>query len=185
MKCPEAEEKIFLYRELTAADRENIDEHLKTCMLCRQTMSSAIDMQDVIACGKADVPSMTNEAQITRRIMDAIQETQKRQILNWEKILRSFQASSLRYGMSALSFALVMFFIAEYAGGENMATVTKSYPQHPGMKTELNIASFHTAFFSARDDGRQTSTLISECVTGCLQSQDPDCKKCVKKFAKQ
>lgn len=185
MKCPEAEEKIHLYRELSPVECEQVDEHLRTCTSCRQIMSRVINMQQMIAGSGREVPSMANEAQMTHRIMDALQGIQKEKTTRWEGILQRLQTSAVRYGMAALSFTLVIFFIAEYAGGENMATVTKFDPQHPGKKTELNIASFHTAFFSARENDRQTSTLISECVTGCLQSQNPECTKCLDKFAKQ
>lgn len=185
MKCSEAEEKIYLYRELTAAERRDIDGHLNTCLLCRRTMSSVINMQDVVADDQAQVPPMTNEAQMTHRIMDTIRDIQNRETSRWEGVLQSLQTTFLRYGMAAISFALVSIFIAEYAGGKNIATVTKIDPRSAAKKTELNLASFHSAFFSAKEDRRQTPALISGCIVVCRQSPAPECDRCSDKFVKQ
>lgn len=184
MNCQEAEEKIYLYSELSLAECEQVDQHLSTCVSCRQTMSRVTFMQQVIVGYKAEVPRIMNEAHMTRRIMDAVQQVQQRKITRWDGILQGLHANTLRYGMGALSFALVGFFVAEYTGGQNIGTVTKFHPQRAN-KTELNLASFHNAFFSARQNDRQASTLISECVAGCVYGQDADCKKCSEKFAKQ
>lgn len=185
MKCPEAEEKIYLYRELTSFERDQVDNHLKNCLSCRQIMARVNHLRHMIAGTQAEVPSMANEARMTSRIMDALQEIQRKKTTRWGGILQYLQTSSLRYGMTALSFCLVIFFIGEYAGGGNLPKVTKHYPRYRGKKTELNLASFHGAFLHARENDRRNTTLISGCITACLQSQGHDCTKCSDKFAKQ
>lgn len=185
MKCPEAEKKIYVYRELPLVEREQLEEHLEACPSCAQTMERVTNLQGLIASSMAKVPSIENEAQMTHRIMDAVLRLQKSKFTWREEVLRSLHASALRYSMVALSLMFVIFFFAEYADGEKFQTADKVYPHDPGNSSELKLASFHTAFFSAKDGRRQASTLISECVARCLRSRQKGCTQCLDRFAKQ
>ena len=114
--------------------------------------------------------------------MNAIEKTRGKKISVWEILYQRISLTPLRYGMTALSFFLLMFFLGEYANNGEHLTVAKNQPGSPGEKTELNLESFHSAFLAARESNAPSSKLISACVENCLQSQVPECNECSDKF---
>ena len=182
MKCQDAEEKIYLYTELSKREQGEINRHLTTCLSCRLIKERVSAMHKTIAFHRANIPPMTNEALMTHRVMDEIGRRQKRQTVGWS-IFSHNPLMGLRYSMAALSVFLLAFFVVEYSDN-GPVKVVKPYPRADDRQVELNLASFHGAFFKAREDKRETAGLISECVAKCLHQQSPDCQDCSEKFAK-
>ena len=182
MKCSAAEERIYLYKELSKREQEEVDRHLTTCLSCTRTMERVQNMHKTVSNLQADIPSMTNEALMTHRVMDAIGRRHTRQTVTWNLFSQN-PLIGLRYSMAALSVFLLAFFVVEYSDN-GPVKVIKPYPRANDRHVELNLASFHGAFFKAREDKQETAGLISECVAKCLQSKPSDCQDCSEKFAK-
>lgn len=184
MKCEEIEKRLFLYEELTDRERQETDRHLSQCSSCSAIMKQVNAMHRVIASQRDKIQPMNNEAQMTHRIMNAVEKTQEKRVKVWEILNQRISLTPLRYGMTALSFFLLMFFLGEYANDGRNLKIVKMHPGSPGKKTELNLASFHSAFLAARESNAPSSKLISACVENCLQSQVPECNECSDKFTK-
>ena len=184
MKCEEIEKRIYLYRELTDREREETDSHLGQCSSCSAVMEHVNAMHRIIASKRDKIQPMNNEAQMTHRIMNAVEKTGDKKINVLEILYQRISLTPLKYGMTALSLFLMMFFLGEYANDGRNLKIVKMYPGSPGKKTELNLASFHSAFLAARESNASSSKLISSCVENCLQSQVPECSECSDKFTK-
>lgn len=173
MRCSEAERRIYLYNELSVSEKNETDVHLESCSSCQQLQERVNTMRKVVAA--RDVPTMSSHAQMTRRIMDAVLEMDRRRIDEQAERASPFFLR-LRYAMASLSIFLVVFFATEYANLDSRRIV-KHYPVAAG-QTQLNLASFHSAFFEAKGKQRMP-TLISHCVMSCLLA---DCSNCPEKF---
>ena len=182
MKCADAEEKIYLYTELSKREQGEIDHHLATCLSCRRIMERVSTMRKTIALQRTNIPTMTNEAMMTRRVMDDIGRIQKKKKGTWSPFSQN-PLIGLRYSMAALSVFLLAFFVVEYRDN-GQVKVVKLPPRADDRQVDLNLASFHGAFFKARENKQETAGLISECVAKCLQSKAPDFQDCSEKFAK-
>ena len=184
MKCEEIEKRLFLYKELTDRERQETDRHLSQCSSCSAIMEQVNTMHRVIASQRDKIQPMRNAAQMTHRIMDAVKNTGNKKINMWEVLHQRISLAPLRYGMTALSLFLLIFFLGEYANDGRNLRISKIHPGNPAKKTELNLASFHSAFLAARESNISSSKLISACVENCLQSQLPECNECSGKFTK-
>ena len=138
-------------------------------------------MHKTVMSQRANIPPLTNEAMMTRRVMDAIEGIRKKKTGTWTLLQRPIVA--LRYSMAVLSVLMISFFIGEYSADRHVKVV-KMNRRVAGSHVELNLASFHGAFLSARKNNRENAGPISECVTKCLQAEKPDCQDCSDKFAK-
>src|SRR5688500_15668189 len=78
MNCSEAERRMYLYRELTDREREETQQHLKTCASCSRIMEGASELQRTIRSQYADPPPMIDESVMTRSIMNTIEELQQK-----------------------------------------------------------------------------------------------------------
>ena len=145
-------------------------------------MERVSTMHNTIALQRTKIPPMTNEAMMTHRVMDTICRIQKKKTATWSLFPQN-PLIALRLSMVALSVFLLVFFAGEYSD-DGPTKVVKMYPRTAGRQVELNLASFHGAFFKTRENKQETPGLISECVAKCLQKQPPDCQDCSEKFAK-
>jgi hypothetical protein len=182
MKCRDIKKGIYLYKEISKREQEEIDLHLITCLSCRSAMDRVNAMRKVIAFQQAKVPPMTNEAMVTRRVMDVITRMQEKKNGRWIQFSQN-PFDAFRYGMAALSVCLLVFFIDEY-NIDRPGKIVKVHPRTFGKQVDLNLASFHGAFLTARENKKESSGLISECVAKCLRLQEPACQDCSEKFAK-
>lgn len=184
MKCQEVERRIYLYQELSDRERKETDMHLTECSACSAIMERVNATHNLIASQRNKIHPMNNEAQMTRRIMNAVEKTGETKMSLWEILLQRIALTPLRHGMAALSFFLLMFFLSEYANDGRNLRIVKMHRGDPGKKTELNLASFHSAFLAARENTGPSSKLIWACVENCVHSQAPDCGECADKFMK-
>lgn len=184
MKCRESEKNIYLYNELTARERADTDEHVRTCASCSLLMERVINFQNVMKSHRSHTPPMTNHAQMTRRIMDAFDNAAERRNAPRHWFAFDFNMNALRYGMAAVSFFLVALFIGQFSMGPDSLNVVKHNPRTSARRTELNLASFNTAFLKSKENDGRPLVLLWECVNKCLQPETRDCEACVNKFAK-
>ena len=65
--------RLFLYEELTDRERQETDRHLSQCRSCSAIMKQVNAMHRVIASQRDKIQPMNNEAQMTHRIMNAVE----------------------------------------------------------------------------------------------------------------
>lgn len=184
MNCSESEKNIYVYNELTAHEREETDHHVKTCASCRRIMERVSILHNVMKSHQSHTPSMTNHAQMTHRIMDALNKVRGKRKSPWYWFAFDLNVNAVRSGMAVLSLLLVVTFIGEFSSESASVQLVKHYPRKPGEKTPLNLASFHAAFLQSKEKNVRSSMLMSECVNNCLQLESSDCEDCANKFAK-
>lgn len=184
MKCSEIEKNIYLYNELSAHERAETDEHVRTCAACKGIMEQAIILQNVMKSHQAHTALMTNHAQMTRRIMDALDMVAESRNAPRHWFPFAFSMNALRYAMATLSLILVSIFIGEFSIGSDTLMLAEHRPGTPGGQTELNLASFNTAFLESKETDERPFMLLSECLSKCLQVRNGDCEACINKFAK-
>ncbi len=181
MKCQEAEQRIFLYGELTEQERRETDDHVRCCEFCMQAMERTQALTRITVDHRANPPALPNEAAMTHRIMAAVRQDNRRRSPQ-VRLRYGFFMPSLRYAMAGLSFVLAISFFMESAGNDDSLALYKRSPVLPGHEPVLNIAAFHSAFFEARSSNQQ-STALAKCLTSCLESKE-ECDRCAKMFSK-
>ncbi len=108
MDCRKCEEMMYLYAELTAADRAEIYGHLANCQSCSAIFAEirALNaMVSMIAEDKSMPPSMSN---LTHRVMEDIASVQPSFTL-WSMLWEN----KLAFSMAAVSLMLVVTFAQE------------------------------------------------------------------------
>lgn len=179
MNCREAEKRIYLYKELTEIERQEVDQHLKSCSGCNQAFDRMKSLQTILNTQKADIPPLPNEAAMTRRILEAVSKVQKEK----SSVLRTFFSvpiiKPLRYGMAGLSLLLILTFLGEYLSDDQFSDPEKHY-RVPGKRMELNTASFHDAFLISRGKKDRSASMLYECAVNCLRAKQADCSDCTK-----
>jgi predicted anti-sigma-YlaC factor YlaD len=129
MNCKHWEETIYLYDELAAEERRQVDEHLKQCVTCKQLFLERQHARQLVADVAAMKFELRNESQLTHGIMLATGAIQERE--PWlTKVIDSFLT---RYALGACSLVLVVFFLMEQQAdftqqdhAVNTAAVSKS-----------------------------------------------------------
>lgn len=178
MNCRRIEKQIYLYNELSPPDRNAVDDHVDNCTACRQVLENAKAVATLNSC-LAGVPPLSDESAMTQRIMSAVYDTKKEKSSVFSLLGSTGTLTPLRYAMTALSLFLVVHFVDEYSRA--VAGPVKFYPVR-GAKAELNTASFHDAFVTAKQAGNAPASLY-ECISRCLQKEPavcPDCKVLLK-----
>lgn len=156
MKCKEFEQDIYLYSELTAAERVRVDAHLESCGACKELSQLVSSTGVLIAQAAAKKPEVMNHARLTSNIMQVIASQQK-QSVSWMSNL------FVKYSMVAASLVLVIAFAAEHVS--SVASFSKPIP---GTKTvTLNSASFKKTIFDKRQRPDPKSSLYA-----CAKSGD-------------
>lgn len=184
MKCTDIEKRIYFYDELTAREREETDQHLKSCESCRHTMQHVIGLKKVVASHRSHNPVMPNPSFMTHRVMRAIEENKSTSTALWDQVISFLNLSPLRYTMAALSIILVSLFVVESNDSGEILRVQQPYRIAPGPKTVLNIASFHSAFLKKKEAPAQSTTSFANCLAACLRNAEADCEQCTNKYIK-
>lgn len=177
MNCREAEKRIYLYDELSSAEREETDVHLRGCAACSRIME-AVTLTRGVSRTVAPSHVLSDPARMTARIMNAL--PQKRPQASRTSIYWS-PGNALRYGMAGVSLLLIFTFVSEYNQNISLKTPVKRYPRVG--RITLNTASFHEAFRAYKAENNNTAFLY-ECAVNCLQTQGTVCADCGIKFPK-
>jgi hypothetical protein len=105
MNCKLVENNIWLYEELTDAEKAHVQQHVVNCVECAAVWQRARAFQHVTLQLRSAMPAPSHEAQLTHRIMHALPPTQ----IKWQ--LRAWKVGVL--GLRAISFVLLIFFVLE------------------------------------------------------------------------
>jgi predicted anti-sigma-YlaC factor YlaD len=140
MNCEEVEKEIYLYRELTDAERKLVDTHIQTCTACKELFQVVLSTQTLIEKASIIKPELSNHGRLTSNIMQAVAKQQTKSA-SWINSL------FLKYVMVAASVALVIAF-----GVEQLSPVDGPYKRMPVARTvTLNSASFMKAALERKE----------------------------------
>jgi hypothetical protein len=178
MNCREAEERIYLYEELSPREREQTDLHIKTCAACKQISDRAKTLREMTAATAK--PVLPDSAAMTRRIMSVVQQKVPGRAMTLGKFFQVPYINALRYSMAALSLLLLFSFVQEYNMGVQVSGPVRSSHNTGAV---LNTTSFREALETARKKNSHTSSLY-DCITKCLQTHDAICSDCRIAFTK-
>lgn len=157
MNCKDVEQEIYLYNELTPTEKKVIDNHIESCVSCREHFAIVQQTRMLVSKEALSVPQPKNFSKLTSHIMQAIEvESQQK-----ESRLHLFLSSwSLKYSMAAASLALILGFGFEsLSSGES---ITKGYPpitkHYPSAKTvTLNSNSLAKSYRDKKSQPEKTS----------------------------
>lgn len=143
MSRKDFEQQIYLYEELSPAERVQLDQHLLQCDECNKLMEQVLRQRTINR--KAFVArEMKNPSIITSNIMRAIQSGIKP---SWPDRLATYLNEQwLRWTLTAISAALILFFIVEQQGGSGREGLKMN--DHSG--SVLNTRSFLEAHRKVR-----------------------------------
>jgi anti-sigma factor RsiW len=103
MKCKDFERNIYLYTELTEAERTQTDSHIRECVACKELFQCVSAVHALVTHASQVKPELVNHGRLTSNIMQAVAR-QQTQPASW--INRLF----FKYTMVAVSLALVIAF---------------------------------------------------------------------------
>ncbi len=181
MNCRDAEKRIYLYRELSASEREETDAHVRACSACRRIMEG-VTLARNIARTASPPPALPDPARMTAEILSALPQSQQKTSSAFMPFFSWSPGNRLRYGMATISLFLIFTFVSEYNQDSSFRRPTKRY-HGAARRIELNTASFHQAFLATKEKNNNTAPLY-ECVVNCLQTQGTVCTDCGIKLSK-
>lgn len=153
MKCKDFERDIYLYAELSEAERMRVNTHIQQCASCKELFELVSSTQSLIARNSVTKPELVNHARLTSNIMQAVIKQQK-QPASW------INSVFVKYAMAAVSLALVISF-----GAEQLSPVEPLYKRIPAAKTvTLNSASFMKAEFDRKENPEAARPSLYACV---------------------
>lgn len=171
MNCKDIEARIFLYDELTAAEREQVDAHAAHCDSCRAALETHQSFLSKIRSTKVDI-MIDNPANMTRKIMDATNFPQQRRLMLFPGL-----EPSLRVAFSVMSIVICATFGYEFTrtGVSDKIPVVRETLVQAG--SSLNT----TAFLKKNRERKQNSSSSwSDCLNSCRQNPKSDaCQECL------
>ena len=183
MNCAQAEEKIYVYRELTPHERVNLDRHVSGCATCKVTMARVATEQATVQRLRGLRPPAPNHSRMTERIMGEVLERQQARRKFFYSFRAAVSAQPLRYAMATFSLILIATFAVEYNSVEGSGAITKRVPGAPRDRVVLNSASFFKSVLTEKEQTTFRTPSIYACMTGCGQTAQGDCADC-EKFSK-
>jgi len=179
MKCSEIEKCLYLYTELTAAEQEETDQHVKTCASCAKIKERMDMVRYATAFQQRHAPRPAHEARLTQKIMSAVNQLQESRKPVHDRFHRGLFMPLLRYSLAGLSAILIAFFIGEYAYTTYRARPSTQHTIAQGDHAELNIASFHQVFISEKRNHQHKTASIWKRIR---DSAHPGTEKCMECF---
>lgn len=143
MKCQEFEKRIYLYEELTPAEKKLVKDHINQCAACSKLIEQISNYRAVIQKAKVHQPELQNPHPLTQRILNVIENEKKEPFLKvWFTYLDSL---FFRYVISALSIYLISFFIYEQQALEQPSEIGK-ISKTVIQGAILDMSKFHSAY---------------------------------------
>jgi hypothetical protein len=155
MNCEEVEKEIYLYRELTAAERKLVDAHIQTCAACEELLQVVLSAQTLIAESALRKPELANHSRLTSNIMQAIQSKPQKES-GFVALLRQ---SFVKYSFVAASLVLVVAF-----GVEQLSPVESYSKRIPETNTvTLNSSAFMKAALERKEKPEAAKASLYAC----------------------
>lgn len=113
MKCSAYEQSIYLWEEISSAEKEIVSKHMETCPTCAELFQQVQLMQQRVSEVSKNKTKAPHAAQLTSRIMQAVHEQQQRShTTRLTSVFSPFQL--VRYACATLSLVLAISFGLEY-----------------------------------------------------------------------
>lgn len=152
MNCSEFEKRIYLYQELTSAERKITDEHVARCESCRAMVSLLLQQQEIIRKAKPLKPLINDPEWLTQRIMNSVERKEKH-VSQLDGIKSFLDNLFVRYAFSAISVLLITFFFIEH---QNVSRVQMVAKVEIKQGTILNTSNFLKTHLKSRQHREKT-----------------------------
>jgi len=125
MKCKDFEQGIYLYRELSETERNQIDAHTQECAACKELFQLVASASTLVAEVSLVKPEIVNHGRLTSNIMQVIQ-TESNSVGVFTKFIEEV---FVRYAFVAASFGFLILFLAEQQEIKTLSQIHKQMPQ--------------------------------------------------------
>jgi hypothetical protein len=117
MNCREAENRIYLFRELSEKEKREVDQHIANCESCRLILQSTQRIDLLLKRANNIRVQPRNPELLTQRIMTSIKKREAHQTL-LSTFIQYVESHFVKYSFAALSIFLVAVFVKEYSQKE-------------------------------------------------------------------
>ncbi len=114
MTCEQIKQDIYLYDELSSAEKEACDKHIKTCVACERLFHEVQQQKSLINQAAAWQAKPDNSALMTQQIMEAVITSKAKNTSPIAKLIHKFNLSQLRLAFASLALFLTVFFFWEF-----------------------------------------------------------------------
>lgn len=154
MKCKDFEQDIYLYSELSKAEKLRLNAHLQECAECKALFQLVLVTQELITKESSAKPEVVNHARLTSNIIQAIQAESPKQSVFAARVKQLF----LKYSFATASLTLVILFVTEQQ--------TSSEPEKVVIAGTVTLKSF-SASEILDQRGKQKTSLYA-----CVKSEN-------------
>jgi predicted anti-sigma-YlaC factor YlaD len=155
MNCSEFEKRIYLYRELTAMERKQTDEHIAQCDSCRELSTQLFQQQELIRKISTKKMVANEPQQLTRKIMNSVERLEKRKN-PLDGIAKFLDSLFVRYALGVISILLIVFYAEQQIADQIQPIAKAEIRQGP----VLNTTSFLKTHMKTRES-RSASLSVS------------------------
>jgi len=175
MKCKKAIIQIHLLNELTESERNEVLQHVETCLACQKISESVEQLNTLIAIAATTQHAPVNSAALTNRIMTSIKTTQQPTWL--ERLISLAEAKQVKWSMAVVSLMLIGVLTLEELRPTEVS-LAKAVPSASTHRvTILNIKTFrdelqrHKADYQSSLKACQDPFTITQYNTACLREK--------------
>ncbi len=155
MNCSAFEKRIYLYRELTLAERKITDDHLSDCESCRAMAALLVQQQERIEKAKSIKPVINDPERLMRRIV-ATAARKDQPESQFDGIKSLLDHLFVRYAFSAISLLLITFLYIETHYEDRLRGVAKVEIRQG---TILNTSNFIKMHLKSRQSKEKTVSI--------------------------
>lgn len=166
MSCKDFEQEIYLYKELNAFEKKNVDDHVQDCESCRELFSQVQQTEVMLSLAATIKPRPENFSKLTSDIMQSVKKPEK-QSAPW------IQGVILRYALVLTSLLLIIAFSVESFSTSESVTKSSSSTK----TVTLNSVSVAESYRNKKEQ-RSKSSLYA-CV------KNGECHTLIENFKKE
>lgn len=111
MNCEACEKQMYLFSELTSAEKRAVEDHITGCPSCALQFRMLQDTAALVQRASAEPVLPSNHGQLTGKIMNRVQHPQ--QTSGASLIMWLLDRPMLRYSMAVVSLVMVLEFVGE------------------------------------------------------------------------
>jgi len=140
MNCSDFEKRIYLYRELTAKEKEYTDQHIAQCEWCSELATRVFQAQELITKISTQRVDAQDPRQLIRKIMNSIDRTERR-VSPLDGITSFLDNLFVRYVFSVASLLLIILFFYEQQGTDRIDPAVEMARTEikPGTVLDMNL----------------------------------------------
>jgi hypothetical protein len=187
MSCAGYRKMLVLYDELDAAEMQNLNTHLASCVSCRAVHAQTRRQKLVLTMVTPARQTAIINPVLTARIMSAIGEAAQPRFL--QRVYEYLGYSPVRYAFAIVSFLLVVFFVTETRRVQ--VTDVAADPRHASDDSKtvtLNSSEFYQVAkqrFDSKDLFKERPVLsLYACARACKAGESDACNECKMKYSK-